>query len=234
LVDDKEDSLDVNLKQDVCLGKDAWEHSIKTINLTDPKVVSFATHTLNPGDKAAHYAKATVNTAKGMCARMELGAQARGQGRLGEVGNACIVGGAIEIPVGLCQPLGRIKEKGATPFQATGFEAKGRTSSQKQKGLGTYFPSLPFSSGGAEGNRTPHLLNAIQALSQLSYSPEVALLITRSRQGCQQFYDPFFGVCKHARARHRSTASRVRQGRWNLGVAALAPVVTPSRTTNPR
>jgi hypothetical protein len=59
LVDDKEDSLDVNLKQDVCLGKDAWEHSTKTINLTDPKVVSFATHALNPGDKAAHYAKAT-------------------------------------------------------------------------------------------------------------------------------------------------------------------------------
>jgi hypothetical protein len=85
LVDDKEDSLDVNLKQDVCLGKDAWEHSIKSINLTDPMVVSFATHTLNPGNKAAHYAKATVNTAKEMCARMELGAQARGQGRLGEV-----------------------------------------------------------------------------------------------------------------------------------------------------
>ena len=27
--------------------------------------------------------------------------------------------------------------------------------------------------GGAEGNRTPDLLNAIQALSQLSYSPRV-------------------------------------------------------------
>jgi hypothetical protein len=26
--------------------------------------------------------------------------------------------------------------------------------------------------GGAEGNRTPDLLNAIQALSQLSYSPQ--------------------------------------------------------------
>ncbi len=26
--------------------------------------------------------------------------------------------------------------------------------------------------GGAEGNRTPDLLNAIQALSQLSYSPK--------------------------------------------------------------
>jgi hypothetical protein len=27
-------------------------------------------------------------------------------------------------------------------------------------------------SGGAEGNRTPDLLNAIQALSQLSYGPD--------------------------------------------------------------
>jgi hypothetical protein len=27
--------------------------------------------------------------------------------------------------------------------------------------------------GGAEGNRTPDLLNAIQALSQLSYGPEL-------------------------------------------------------------
>jgi hypothetical protein len=29
-----------------------------------------------------------------------------------------------------------------------------------------------FFTGGAEGNRTPDLLNAIQALSQLSYGPD--------------------------------------------------------------
>jgi hypothetical protein len=30
----------------------------------------------------------------------------------------------------------------------------------------------PKTTGGAEGNRTPDLLNAIQALSQLSYGPD--------------------------------------------------------------
>ena len=39
---------------------------------------------------------------------------------------------------------------------------------------GVRFPSLVLfetKTGGAEGNRTPDLLNAIQALSQLSYNP---------------------------------------------------------------
>ena len=36
--------------------------------------------------------------------------------------------------------------------------------------LGRYSPKAPAASGG-EGNRTPDLLNAIQALSQLSYGP---------------------------------------------------------------
>ena len=40
--------------------------------------------------------------------------------------------------------------------------------------------TVPISStamglGGAEGNRTPDLLNAIQALSQLSYTPSKAI-----------------------------------------------------------
>ena len=34
--------------------------------------------------------------------------------------------------------------------------------------------------GGAEGNRTPDLLNAIQALSQLSYSPSRAIKLSHS------------------------------------------------------
>jgi hypothetical protein len=38
-------------------------------------------------------------------------------------------------------------------------------------------------SGGAEGNRTPHLLNAIQALSQLSYSPKNVLAHIKSERG---------------------------------------------------
>ena len=40
-------------------------------------------------------------------------------------------------------------------------------------------PMIPRS-GGAEGDRTPDLLSAIQALSQLSYSPESRSDLNRS------------------------------------------------------
>ena len=41
--------------------------------------------------------------------------------------------------------------------------------------------------GGAEGARTPDLLNAIQALSQLSYSPFRNILYIHLRLFCQAF-----------------------------------------------
>jgi hypothetical protein len=41
-------------------------------------------------------------------------------------------------------------------------------------------PSVPYTSG-AEGSRTPDLLNAIQALSQLSYSPALRCTIRDAR-----------------------------------------------------
>ena len=41
----------------------------------------------------------------------------------------------------------------------------------KLKGLRIQIFRNPFLSGGAEGDRTPDLLNAIQALSHLSYNP---------------------------------------------------------------
>ena len=37
------------------------------------------------------------------------------------------------------------------------------------------FSQTRMSSGGDEGDRTPDLLNAIQALSQLSYAPETQI-----------------------------------------------------------
>ncbi len=37
--------------------------------------------------------------------------------------------------------------------------------------------------GGAEGDRTPDLLNAIQALSHLSYSPTVPLAVVNNNFG---------------------------------------------------
>ena len=42
--------------------------------------------------------------------------------------------------------------------------------------------------GGDEGDRTPYLLNAIQALSQMSYTPETDILLTHYSlwyTGCQ-------------------------------------------------
>ena len=36
---------------------------------------------------------------------------------------------------------------------------------------------IKFKLGGDEGNRTPDLLNAIQALSQLSYAPNASAII---------------------------------------------------------
>jgi hypothetical protein len=50
------------------------------------------------------------------------------------------------------------------PANEAGRKEKGRRGGQR---IGQY----GYLHGGAEGSRTPGLLNAIQALSQLSYSP---------------------------------------------------------------
>ncbi len=42
--------------------------------------------------------------------------------------------------------------------------------------------------GGARRDRTVDLLNAIQALSQLSYSPEQVQIYNRAPQECQQLF----------------------------------------------
>jgi hypothetical protein len=42
---------------------------------------------------------------------------------------------------------------------------------------------VPCDRDGAEGIRTPDLLNAIQALSQLSYSPAARAILPRTRAG---------------------------------------------------
>jgi CHAT domain-containing protein len=43
-------ALNADLDQDVFLGKNASEHQIKTMNLSDRRVIAFATHALVPGD----------------------------------------------------------------------------------------------------------------------------------------------------------------------------------------
>jgi hypothetical protein len=42
---------------------------------------------------------------------------------------------------------------------------------------------VPTFSHGGEGNRTPDLLNAIQALSQLSYTPGISLTFLSGTAG---------------------------------------------------
>jgi hypothetical protein len=50
------------------------------------------------------------------------------------------------------------------------------TAGENEKGLARQANPL-ISLGGAGGSRTPYLLNAIQALFQLSYSPAVTLFM---------------------------------------------------------
>ena len=57
------------------------------------------------------------------------------------------------------------------------------TSSRRKKPT----DSWPVGSGGDEGNRTPDLLNAIQALSQLSYAPGCMDDNSLGYNGCQVF-----------------------------------------------
>ena len=47
----------------------------------------------------------------------------------------------------------------------------------KEKRFNTFVSNLCFSFGGDEGGRTPYLLNAIQALYQLSYTPKRLFVI---------------------------------------------------------
>ena len=55
-----------------------------------------------------------------------------------------------------------------------------------KKGLRNLRNPLKF--GGAKRDRTADLLNAIQALSQLSYSPEQVQIYSREVSGCQQIF----------------------------------------------
>ena len=57
----------------------------------------------------------------------------------------------------------------SSEFCSKKFRAKFRISHQKVRESSPAM--IPLLSGGAEGDRTPDLLNAIQALSQLSYNP---------------------------------------------------------------
>ncbi len=64
---------------------------------------------------------------------------------------------------------------------------------RKGKGLFSYENKpfiVPF--GGDKRDRTADLLNAIQALSQLSYTPVSKMDINRKKEKCQAFFQIFF------------------------------------------
>ena len=52
-----------------------------------------------------------------------------------------------------------------------------------------------FSFGGDKEDRTPDLLHAMQALSQLSYAPKRLLKYTPKQGFCQQLFLFFFKAC---------------------------------------
>jgi Cd2+/Zn2+-exporting ATPase len=66
--------------------------------------------------KAAHYARVCVGHAEEMCTKIGVGVRGRVEGSWIEVGNACIGGTAVNMPVRLYESLQSIKKKGATPL----------------------------------------------------------------------------------------------------------------------
>ena len=66
----------------------------------------------------------------------------------------------------------------------------------KKKGLKAKCRKSLISFGGAKRDRTADLLNAIQALSQLSYSPEQVQIYSREVSGCQLL---FYSVSRYQR-----------------------------------
>jgi Cd2+/Zn2+-exporting ATPase len=64
--------------------------------------------------QAAHYAKINICPAEEMITEIGRGVRARVEGRLVEVGSACLAGG--DIPEILCSNLEKIKEDGTTPL----------------------------------------------------------------------------------------------------------------------
>ena len=68
-------------------------------------------------------------------------------------------------------PIGTIAACGVAPCSRGGLPRRGPGGRSRRRAGGPDRTYSPDRTGGAEGNRTPDLLNAIQALSQLSYGP---------------------------------------------------------------
>ena len=84
--------------------------------------------------------------------------------------------------------------------------------------------SLIQCSGGDEGDRTPDLLTASQALSQLSYAPVRKCTIRELPRRCKDnFGKTFRGGARAPLGRERGTDSRARDPRCRIRPAGRAP-----------
>ena len=76
-------------------------------------------------------------------------------------------------------------------LRARNRHAIGTQQARNSKGASSHSANPLISPDGATGSRTPDLLNAIQALSQLSYSPGMPYLCIQFGRGCQADLSPF-------------------------------------------
>ena len=83
--------------------------------------------------------------------------------------------------------------------------------------------SLIQCSGGDEGDRTPDLLTASQALSQLSYAPVRKCTIRELPRRCKDNFGKTFRGARAPLGRERGTDSRARDPRCRIRPAGRAP-----------
>ena len=83
--------------------------------------------------------------------------------------------------------------------------------------------SLILCSGGDEGDRTPDLLTASQALSQLSYAPVRRSTIRELGPRCKDIFGKTFRGARAPLGRERGTDSRARDPRCRIRPAGRAP-----------
>ena len=88
----------------------------------------------------------------------------------------------------------------ALPGLRPGKPAPQRAAFGNAKCLGTKRKKAPygalFSFGGDDRDRTDYLLNAIQALSQVSYTPECLIIIASPPPACKRFFQNCSGLSK--------------------------------------
>ena len=102
-----------------------------------------------------------------------------------------------------------------------------------------------FSFGGDDRDRTDYLLNAIQALSQVSYTPECLIIIASPPPACKRFFQNCSGLSKTLLLFHKQCCYLSALHNWGRDVAerktavrnwkakAVKPLRTGKSSQNP-